>query len=779
MLRRIVQKNNPGPSQKLPMTTLREFMNARRVTDSTWNLTGMGKDAGKYYVAPADYQEFLAIFSKEVHNNRIASSLLERHGTYSPLLIDLDFRYSPDLKERAYDKAHVVKFLKMYAEGFFHFFDYETPLRFFAMLRPEIVEEKGVVKDGLHILCGDVTLEYSVLHTLRAYALEKNVLAPFADRINTDKDCFDEAVIQRNNWFLYGASKPNHEAYIADYCFLAHPDGRIEEAEWIETDEELVQLFSLQYGRSEKTGLKLREDCEDEWKQWESIAMGDTPDPKPTTAKTDLEKQSVCTSVSNDICRILKLNGYDWKVDECDEGFKLSHNTKDCLVAIGTAHSALGHSCVFVQKNHATLSCFSHNSKKLPRNKADALWRLLNNEEDDCESAYIKMKEVFERTNFRVLYPPGYMTKIDDCWVHYTRQQLMDVNSGFFMDDAKKERFIDWWLKDDRIRTYSRTGYFVDPTECPGTVFNTFTGFAAAHLPERGGDIQPILDHLEIICGKSHDALEFVLDWMASCIQRPGRLTHICIVLIGPHGAGKDLIFDWFGTQVLGMDAYFKTVRPHIDLFGAFNTSRANRVLYHIEEGNDATITPAFVEQLKNYITDSYSSIQMKGRDTNSMMKNYNHFIISSNENVPFKIHPQERRFFAVAASGEKVRDYAYFHHLAEIVLKDTKVVKEFYEFLSNRNIEGRDWCNPPNTDIMREWKYACESDLTQFVEYIRQGDQKEFGASDLYNAYREWCRSYGFTPISVRKFGLDIIKVTGIERHRLRERNSYTFKES
>ncbi len=776
------------------MTTLREFMNARRVAGTNWNITGMGNDTGKYHVSAEDYLDFLRLFYEDVYMKRNASSLLERHSVVSPLVIDLDFRYDVGTRDRAIDTPHVREFLRQFAANFYYFFDYDDPLRLFAMFRPQMSEEKGVVKDGIHVICGDINFSYSTLRTLRAYNLEKNCLSMFADRTNSDKDCYDESVIQRNNWFLYGACKPGCQPYIADYCFVADKNGSIRDTEYIETEEELVQLFSLQLNRTTETPLKLRAEKADEWKLWESIANGDTPQqaPKQNTKPSvpqDTDRQSVCTDVSNHICKILQLNSMGWKVDPADEGYKLSHNTKDCLVAMGTEHSDLGHSCVFVQRNHAVLSCFSHNSKPLPRHKAAALWKLLyteEEEEDSCDVEYRTMKEEFEKRHFRVLNPPGYMTKIDDSWVFYTRQQLIDMNSGHFLDDCKKERFIDWWLKDSAIRTYSKTGYFVDAAECPTTVFNTFTGFAAesllgTYIPS---SVALILEHIQLLCNRNAEAYEFVLDWLAILLQKPGFLNGICMIFNGKHGCGKDMFLSWFGTKIVGLQNYYKTARPHIDLFGSFNSSRKDIVFYHIEEGTDAVFKDVNLQQFKNYITDSYASIQLKQKNTttaDSLVKNYNHFAVSTNHVI--SCEHNERRFFGVEASSEKCKDQLYFTALAA-AMNDPDITASFYYMLKHRDISGRNWSDLPETEYMKEMRKSSLPELYYFLEeFIGAYEEEErivIQAIAFYEAYRDWHATNGTEKVkTMTSFGKEIKNIKGIVKEIGRDFTCYIISKN
>jgi len=768
------------------MTTLRAFLDGRRVTkDQEWNITGMSKtDKGKYYVSNNDYDTFLELFYQHVCRARESSSLLERHGTFTPLLIDLDFRYENGTKDRPFEKRNILSFVSKYAESFFHFFDYAKPLRFFVMVKPDMITEKDMVKDGIHIICGDLTLDYTIPFVLRKYTLEQNILRCFPDRTNTDDDTFDESVIQRNNWFLYGASKPDKEAYAVDYCFMAYADGRIEECEWVEDDRDFLRLFSLQVARNVPTSLTVRPDVLDEWNTWESIACHGGAKKKSkseTKVVTEAKEEtgSACSHLSDGITKILNLKGLAWEVSECDEGYKLAHNTTNCLVMDGVNHSALGHSCVFVQRTHAIMSCFSHKTKKIPRGKAEALWVLLTNGEDESmNDVYTLRKTDFEKRNFRVLNPPGYMTFIEDGWIHYTRQQLIDMNSGIFLDGAKKERFIDWWLRDETIRTFNRIGYFVDTSECPSTVFNTFRGFSGSYA-DLSGSCDLLLSHLRtVIADGRDDVYEFILDWLASCLQCPRRLTGICLVVMGAHGSGKDILFNWFGSKVVGMDAYFKTARPHIDMFGAFNASRINRVLYHIEEGNRNSMTAEYLEQFKNCVTDEFAAVQLKGKDTRENVINYNHFVITTNNSVPFDIHRDERRFFAVQASPIHVRDAAYFDRLDSECLRVPGVARSFYELLMARNIGTRDWKNPPPTDALRDWKHACESVIVQFLEHFRtmNPEVSEILSSELYGSYKNYCKEFKSDVMTLRQFGMEVKKVIGDASH-TRIGKMYEFK--
>ena len=767
-------------------TTLPAFLESRRVTTANWNITGMSKHVGKYYIDDEEYGDFLQSYYTYVFVTKQPAFLLERHSPVaSPILIDLDFRYpltTPLL--RGFAHTNITHFINSYTTAFHRFIVYDSPLRFYVQQIPAPLTDKDQCKDGIHIVCPDIALKYDDLFVLRKYTLDNNIItSSFPGITNAPADCFDESVIKRNNWFLYGSSKsPERIPYTTTACFVLEPDGTLSEEPARESPMEYVSAFSIR--AAEPSAYSIRPDMAEEWNTWSSIS-----DQKPKKTPTTIvpyndDADSVASHMSDHISKIIKQPGLIWEVLEVDDGYKLTHNSKRCLVAADTEHSTMGHSCVFVTDSAANLVCFSHKSKRLPKTIAAALWNMLSNKttnEDEMTTRYAALKTEFEKKNFRILDPPGYMTMVGDSWVHYNRALIIDMNSGIFVDEEKKCRFTDWWLRDDTIRTYARTGYYVDEKECPINMFNTFAGFAGGRAPSLTGpvDLTPILEHVSILCNHQADATEFLLDWFASIVQHPGTLNGMSIVIVGTHGCGKDIFLTWFGSKIIGMENYYKTARPHVDLFGSFNSSRKNVLFYHIEEANSSSVPPALVEQFKNYITDPYASIQMKNKNTTtgeSLVKNYNHFAISTNFNVPFHIERTERRIFAVKASAEKCRNHAYFQRLLG-AMDNPEIVSSFYTFLRSRNISKRDWCNPPATDALTAWKMECMPRLEPFVEYFKTTNASPctIVASRLYSAYLEWCETTEEEPLSIRSFGLELKQLSGVAKGHSMSGNIYT----
>jgi hypothetical protein len=228
-------------------STLQSFLNSHRVKHGEeYNVTGF---PGCYYVPDSEYDTFLALYTPASHG----STLLEKHREYGPLLVNLDFMYATR-GERRYTKEHIDIFMGEYIAALGHFVDLSKlphDLSFYVLEKPASETDR----DGIHIQCPHLTVSPQLQYAIRGYLLMQRVI----ERIfgPTDPtDCYDVSVIQQNNWFLYGAGKPNKEHYKITSVFSL--SGKTIE---IPTDMlEVVKLLSIRVGHTVPTPLVMRED---------------------------------------------------------------------------------------------------------------------------------------------------------------------------------------------------------------------------------------------------------------------------------------------------------------------------------------------------------------------------------------------------------------------------------------------------------------------------------------------------------------------------------------
>jgi P4 family phage/plasmid primase-like protien len=241
-----------------------------------WNITGFGNWGGKFHIPDSDYDTFMTL----VHDHRFiknqSCSLLERQKTLSPILIDLDFRYaSGGPLTRRFTNTHIRDFVTVFSAALHRFMTIpDDQLQFFVSLKPcpEADTAHDAHKDGIHIVCPAISLTRDIQCAVRGYLLQNGVI----DRIfgdtgitNQAQDIYDLSVIRAtnpNNWFLYGACKPDKQWYKLEHVFDSDLN-EIDTKQW--SSEKLIRLLSLRVGHDDKTktNMIVNEEHSQEWQQ--------------------------------------------------------------------------------------------------------------------------------------------------------------------------------------------------------------------------------------------------------------------------------------------------------------------------------------------------------------------------------------------------------------------------------------------------------------------------------------------------------------------------------
>jgi hypothetical protein len=222
---------------------LETFLNNYRVYDNNWNLTRMS--GGKYNIPEDKYSKLLKYISSETSS----FDLLEKHPeTHSKLCIDLDFQYNKKEK-REITNSLVKLIIKEINNTIIKYTEKYDPndIQAFVFIRPDgYLSDKGVYKDGLHIMYPYIEVEYPVQYCMfEEYTNELLNTDIFKGlKTNTSK-LFDKAVIKSNNWFMYGCTKPGTKPYELWKVF----DVEMNEVDNELTELELTALLSLNYNR--------------------------------------------------------------------------------------------------------------------------------------------------------------------------------------------------------------------------------------------------------------------------------------------------------------------------------------------------------------------------------------------------------------------------------------------------------------------------------------------------------------------------------------------------
>lgn len=261
---------------KLHFKTLPEFLDSVKIIDKNdKNITHtcMGDKNlnifnGKYKIKDSYYDYFIELYNKWIFTWNESHHLTEKHHPeYSPILIDLDFRYKEKENKliRKYNTDDIILFITEYINTLGEYIDIKDENKIcFIMEKPTPILDKKTnnIKDGIHIVFPYIISSYEPLFLTRHILLKNEKIIKLFKELgytNSITDIIDEAVIKRNNWFMYGSSKPGKEVYkvknVLDYSNKFKLNNDIIETY---TNMEFVKLFSI-YNFNKKNICKIKD----------------------------------------------------------------------------------------------------------------------------------------------------------------------------------------------------------------------------------------------------------------------------------------------------------------------------------------------------------------------------------------------------------------------------------------------------------------------------------------------------------------------------------------
>lgn len=211
---------------------------------SEYTHTSIVKPTGSFYIPSEKLDEFYRLYRSAVHHGDDLY-VTEKHRDISPVLVDFDFRFEKtDKLARKYTTEDVDRIIKVYSKYINEYLD--TPeYDVYVMQKPGPVIDKDLVKDGIHIVIPGVVTKPAVQFLIR-----KNVLSECESLFghlglkNSYEDVIDEAVIERNNWQMYGSKKPNCEKYKITRIVRVNGDN-MKDSTVVDDDMDFVEILSI------------------------------------------------------------------------------------------------------------------------------------------------------------------------------------------------------------------------------------------------------------------------------------------------------------------------------------------------------------------------------------------------------------------------------------------------------------------------------------------------------------------------------------------------------
>jgi len=323
-----------------------------------------------------------------------------------------------------------------------------------------------------------------------------------------------------------------------------------------------------------------------------------------------------------------------------------------------------------------------------------------------------------------------------------------------YWDDSKKTKFERLVFQPFKLDDTLNLKYF-----------NMFRGFRVQHLPINKDyvRIQRILNHIKnVICNKDEYSYNWFLKYLSAILK--GRKTNVMIVIRGLEGCGKNIILDAIAYGLIGDDYAVATSCPEKQFFNNFNSLLENRVFTIINEGTSGLRN--CMDIIKDLITSDKINIEKKGIDPITL-KNYNNFIVDTNNCNIINITLTDRRFILLNCNNEMCGNEEYFTELAND-LKDESVLSAFYHYLIDEIDCPDDYDfqkTRPKTNLYKKLQQlnlpnpitylsniVNDKILFNYIKYKGEVYAK-ISRNTLYEYYKEWCNKYKYELYGYTQF--------------------------
>lgn len=183
--------------------------------------TSFGKIKRKYSITGLDYDKFLSLYKKVIHYIEDLS-IVERPKEISPVVIDIDYNFDTQYKDRQYSDEDVEKVVEIYNNLFKKYLQVdEDKIHAFVFEKTEpTYEEKNSgnrYKDGFHIHYPNIPIStngrYFFYNCAKKEMILKNIFKDIPCK-NNYHDILDASIVKDNGMLLYGSHKENREPYI-------------------------------------------------------------------------------------------------------------------------------------------------------------------------------------------------------------------------------------------------------------------------------------------------------------------------------------------------------------------------------------------------------------------------------------------------------------------------------------------------------------------------------------------------------------------------------------
>lgn len=376
------------------------------------------------------------------------------------------------------------------------------------------------------------------------------------------------------------------------------------------------------------------------------------------------------------------------------------------------------------------------------------------------EREYQQRKEEFEENHFYHNETGTICTEREDGLAHTSKTDARATFASYSFQKTvdnmtKTISFIAEWINDPLKRVVNRFVFNPDLTqETKEDEYNLFRGFAGSRYEGTINEREAIVERFKILveqnAGQKPELIEYMTKWFAHMVQKPKEAPGVALILINKeHGTGKDTLGNLIGQRVIGSDYFKNIINVETQLFDSHSIAFDKTIFMKLEEVN-GNANRKFADMLKSMITSTIAEINPKGMKKYTI-EAYPHIMMTTNNTVPVKIEPNDRRYCVSYTSSDYKGNREFWKETVRLFnLPEAGAV--VYEYLKSIDLSSFDVQEFPKTS----YHESLSLSETPSEELFLKNGEVEFtdlSATSLHEIYFEYCLANHLPPKNLISF--------------------------
>jgi len=375
---------------------------------------------------------------------------------------------------------------------------------------------------------------------------------------------------------------------------------------------------------------------------------------------------------------------------------------------------------------------------------------------------YGKMKETFEKTHCKVMFPPmvlyyngeseyytGSIKSMKDSYSHLQCKVCIK-------DKWVNKQFIEMWFKDSAIRVYEKVVFEPPPIVSNPNYFNTWVDFKISKEPLIKTDRDYWQEYLTFAYNLFGDkkVVDYMLARYAYKIQYPAKRTHVIFVITGIEGDGKNRFLQPIYNI---MNGYTVELARAKELFEKHSNHEERKLLVLVNEASGSANFENS-EVLKTRITENNLTINPKGIQAYKIENMCEYDMTGNGEKIVKISDDSTRRFFQAESTSYYNGNTSFFTDYIENIENTPVALRQIYEGFLNFDwksiVPSHNFQDPkykPMTSVMLRVMSSNRDKIIWFLEdwtkkqiFHNPQDFYKVKGKSLYNGFNRWCLTNG-----------------------------------